>query len=194
MSKIKASHESAPRVLQSISLKPLDVAESEDVIASGLKEAEEKNKFKTTMDADAKELIVSLSEGYPHFLQQFCFCAFDVDVDNNITLDDAKLGAFDDNGALSQLGKKFFVDQYNNRINSDDYRKVLDTMSKHSDGWVSRAEIIKESGLPDGTVSNALKALKDRNIILVNEAKQGVYKIPTKSFAAWINAHSSISI
>jgi hypothetical protein len=61
-------------------------------------------------------------------------------------------------------------------------------MARHSDVWVTRTEIIKESKLKPGTLDNGLRALKKANIILANELKSGQYRLPTKSFAAWINA------
>ena len=61
-------------------------------------------------------------------------------------------------------------------------------MADHSDNWVSRADLIKESGLKGGTVDNALRALKNKNIIVQNEMTSGLYKLPTKSFGVWIKA------
>ncbi len=37
-------------------------------------------------------------------------------------------------------------------------------------------------------MSNALKSLKLRGIILINDAKKGEYKFPTRSFSVWIKA------
>jgi len=192
MAKLKASHESSPRVFQTLSLQPLTGDESGHVIDLGLQEANEKNGFETKITEEAKNLIVTLAEGYPHFLQQFAYSAFEADTDNNITTEDVIGGAFKDNGALDQLGRKFFSDLYFNQINSDEYRKVLNTMAQFSDGWVSRAQIIESSGLPTHTVANALKALKERNIILASDGQRGQYKLPTKSFATWINAYHSL--
>ena len=65
---------------------------------------------------------------------------------------------------------------------------MLDVMAMHSDAWITRTAIIKETGLKAGTVDNGLRALKKENIIIANEMKSGQYRLPTKSFAAWINA------
>ena len=40
-------------------------------------------------------------------------------------------------------------------------------------------------------MENALRALKERNIILQNDMKKGEYRLPTRSFAAWIKARKS---
>jgi Fe2+ or Zn2+ uptake regulation protein len=104
-------------------------------------------------------------------------------------------GAYSENGALSQLGNKYFSEMYHSKIASDQYRAVLDTMaSNHGDKWVSRKTIIEESRLSNTTVTNALTALKARGIILSDESRKnrGFYRLPTRSFAAWINALKSV--
>jgi len=86
-----------------------------------------------------------LSEGYPHFLQQFAHSAFAEDKDNIIDVQDVMESAFKENGALAQLGQKYFNEMYHARINSDDYRRVLDTMANHGDDWVARKTIIEQT-------------------------------------------------
>jgi hypothetical protein len=185
---LRASHDSAPRLFDALSLEPLESSESETVVRRGLSEAEEKNKQKTEIDEEALAAIVRLSEGYPHFIQQFSYSAFDEDSDDRITVEDVNQGAFKENGALDQLGKRFFSELYFEKIASEDYRRVLNSMADHLDGWTTRAEIIRDSGVKSTQVTNALKALRERHIILTNEKKQGEYRLPTKSFAVWIKA------
>lgn len=83
---------------------------------------------------------------------------------------------------------------YHSRIASDDYRAVLHTMAAHGDNWIPRKDIIQQSGLSNSTVTNALNALKAREIILSDETRKGrgFYRLPTRSFAAWINAVKSL--
>jgi hypothetical protein len=61
-------------------------------------------------------------------------------------------------------------------------------MADGLDGWIQRKEIAIKSGIKDTQVTNALNALKSRNIILTNPERQGEYRLPTKSFAVWIKA------
>lgn len=187
---LKASHESAARLFTIIALDPLLDNEVKSVITTGLNEANKKNKRKTDVDEDAMQLLVSLAEGYPHFIQQFAYSAFDVDEDDAIGVDDVLRGAYEENGALAQLGAKYFNEMYNLKIASDDYRKVLNVMAQSSDGWVARKDIIVASHLKDSVVTNALNAMKGRGIIVADETRKnkGYYRLPTKSFAAWINA------
>lgn len=193
--KLRTSHESAPRVFTTMMLEPLEHAERVQVVESGLDEAEAKNGRATEIDADAISLISSLSEGYPHFIQQFAYSAFDVDTDWRIDRDDVSDGAFGENGALSQLGDKFFSEMYHSRIASNDYRAVLNTMASSGDAWVSRKDIIERSTLASTTVTNALNTLKAKNIIQADDSRKGrgFYRLPTRSFAAWILAVQAVS-
>ena len=103
-------------------------------------------------------------------------------------------GAFLTNGAIDQLGAKFFNDMYNARISSDDYRRVLDAMSIYSDGWIKRDVIRSDCGLADHTITNALRSLLAKDIIIKDESRKGFYRLPTKSFAVWINATKRKSV
>ena len=189
--KLRASHDSSPRLFQILRLDPLEPAERIVVIEKALDVAREKNGFATPITGDAATLLADMSEGYPHFLQQFGHCAFEVDSDDTIDVNDVTRGANDPNGALDQLGKKYFNEMYYDKIGSHDYRKVLNVMAEFGDDWVSRQDIIKQSGLAMTTINNALRALRDREIIVPDEARKGFYRLPTKSFAAWIGASRS---
>lgn len=186
--KLKESHESSSRIFTTLSLKPLSLAESNAVVLSGIEEANTINKNETATTKEAVHLISQLSEGYPHFLQEFAYKAFEIDTDNVIDAKDVKDGAFGIHGALNQLGHKYFNELYFTQIGSDDYRKVLQAMSKFSDNWVDREKINSEISIKEHTLNNAIQALKNRNIIIANPAQKGEFRLPTKSFAAWIKA------
>jgi hypothetical protein len=111
--------------------------------------------------------------------------------DTHLAGDDVISGAWGEHGAFEQLGAKYFEGLYFNRIGSDEYREVLRFMSKRLDGWVSKEEIRSNSKLKDSTLNNAIKAMLDRHIILPQPGKRGMYRLPTKSFAAWIRAYTT---
>ncbi len=184
--KLSESHESSLRLFHMINLKPLEIDERAMVVEMGLETANQKNSEKTEIEADAMAALSTYSEGYPHFLQEFAYCAFEADTDGLIDKDDFFRSLFQENGAFDQLGLKYFDKAYNTP-SSDDYRQVLHAMSDELDQWSSRAEIIERSGLKPGTVDNALRALKNKNIIVPDELRPGFYRLPTRSFAAWIN-------
>lgn len=191
--KLRASHESSPRILEVLRLDPLEPGESKQVIEKGLLLAKEKNQRETRITEEAMNYLCELSEGYPHFIQQFAYSAFAADTDYYIDRDDVLSGALAENGALAQLGSKYFNEMYYGRVNSSEYRKVLNTMAGYGDKWVPRKTLVKESGVKETTLNNALNALKAKNVILSNDDQAGQYRLPTKSFAAWINAIKSVA-
>jgi len=191
ISKLRASHESAPRIFTILHLEPLDNTECIRAINMGMRIANEKNEHSTSITADALDMLADLSEGYPHFIQQFSYSAFEADDDFAIQVDDVISGAYGENGAIHQLGRKYFSEAYFSKINSDDYRTLLNVMAEHGDEWVTRRQLIHESKLKETTINNALAALKQKAIILSDESRQGFYRLPTRSFAAWINALKS---
>ncbi len=143
--------------------------------------------MRTDITREASQEIAYLSQGYPYFLQQFAYSCFEADEDNNIDRNDIDVGIFDEKkGALKQLGESLFNRIYFEEIESIDYRKVLKYMSEFSDNWISRSDIIKNSGIPEHTVGNALNSMKKKNIILPSKDKRGEYRLQSKSFAAWV--------
>jgi hypothetical protein len=186
VTKLSESHQSSLRLFHVLGLKPLEVEERGMVLEMGIRDANQKNRTPCQIEPDAQDLISEYSEGYPHFLQEFAYCAFEQDSNNVIDREDFIDSLFGENGAFDQLGVKYFDRQYSTPA-SNDYRKVLHVMSERLDGWITRAEIISEGGLKAGTVDNALRALKLKGIIVQDEARMGYYRLPTRSFAAWIN-------
>lgn len=192
IARLRTSHESSPRMFSTMRLEPLSHDECVGIIKKALAEAVDKNGFAVTIADDALQLLANMSEGYPHFVQQFGFSAYDADTDNVISLDDVIRGAHDENGAIAQLGSKYFDQLYYSKISSEEYRKVLVAMAAHGDQWVQRRDLAAACKIKDSTFNNALAALKSRSIILADETRQGFYRLPTRSFAAWINAVNSV--
>jgi len=185
--KMRDSHESSVRILTPIKLTPLLPEESKEVVIKGLEEAEKKNGFATSIDDHALELIAHLSEGYPHFVQQYAYSSFEQDTDRNIDTKDVLTGLTKENGALQQLGMRYFENMYTEEVRSDDYRTVLQIVAKYP-GYVQRKTIIEESGLKRYTVDNALAALKKRGSLVAKSGQKGHYRLPSRSFATWIRA------
>jgi hypothetical protein len=138
-------------------------------------------------------LLSTFSEGYPHFIQQFAYSSFDADSDNAIDERDVIGGVLGPNGAFHQLGLKYFEELYFDQINSDEYREVLRAMAEDLDGWVTKEQVRERTQLRAGTLSNAIVALKKRNIIVPKPGQSGVYRLPTRSFAVWIRAFTAAS-
>ncbi len=186
--KLRDSHESSLRIFHILNLKTLTAENSKKVIDLGIKEANEKNQNQMTVTNSTKDLIAQLSEGYPYFLQQFCYNSFEVDDDGTIDEEDIKIGIYDANrGALRQLGEKLFNNMFYDKIDSRDYRKVLQFMASRNKTWITRSDIVNHSNVKVSAINNALQALKERQIILDNPNKKGEYRLPSRSFGTWIN-------
>lgn len=184
--KIKESHESALRIFTFFHLEPLEIFERSIVIRLGLDEAKKKNGIETIIDDDANSYISSFSEGYPHFLQQYAYSAFDVDSDNHIDKKDVLKGLLSENGALHQLGVRYFDNMYFKEIYSEDYRKILQIMAAHDDVYISKKTIVERTGLKDYTVQNAITAFSRKGILTLKPGSRGRYKLVSSSFKAWI--------
>lgn len=186
--KMRDSHESSVRTLTPLPLDPLLPEERKEVVHRGLEEAETKNGFRTTITPEALQLIATLSEGYPYFIQQYAYSAFDQDTDNNIDEADVKIGLTKENGALHLLGLRYFENMYTDEVRSDDYRTVLQVIARHDPDWVTKKQIVEESKLKPHTVNNALSSLKKRGSIVPRSGHLGQYRLPSRSFAVWILA------
>lgn len=188
--KLRSSHESAPRVFSILNLEPLELDESKSVVRQGLTHGNSKNDLPVTITDEALTLLASVSEGFPHFIQQFAYCAFEEDADDVISDVDVAAGAIGENGALDQLGQKYFQQMFFEKINSNEYRAVLRAMAQSDspDGWVTKEQIRQATGLKETTLGNAIHTLKDKEIILPKSGEKGVYRLPNRSFAAWIRA------
>lgn len=183
---LSASHKSCLRLFEEFKLTPLSRDEAKDVIRRGLKEAEKHGPV-TTITDKAMEYIYLYSEGYPHFVQQIGYSAFAFDADNEITEEDVKQGMFIEKGAFDLIGNRYYKDMYYNKIKIDSYREILHIMAKKLNDWVSRKEIEQQFRGKKNTLTNGIKALRDRNIILSKPGSRGLYRLQWIGFAVWIN-------
>ncbi len=184
--KLAKSHESSVRVFTHLKIGELSPADRRYVIDKGLEEGNKLNQEKTTIAAEAREQISMLSEGYPHFIQQFAFSAFDVNTDGEISIDDVLDAAFKPGGAIDAIGSRYYESAFYDRIKSDEYRQVLSIMAEKMNAWISKAEIRSKFTGDESTLSNALQALTTRKIILKNPSRMAEYRLQQRGFALWI--------
>jgi hypothetical protein len=185
--RLRESHESAPRIFRDLPLPPLAVGDRKSVVTRGLTRANEKNEQATTVTPEALERISDLSEGYPSFVQEFAYWAFEHDTDHVIDADDVREGSVAPRGALHQLGMKYFQSLYFEQIQSEHYRKVLHAMSEHGSNWVTKEQIRKATGMKESLLTNAVKTLLARNIVIPRPGLKGQYRLHSASFAVWIH-------
>jgi hypothetical protein len=180
------SHESSLRLFEEIQLGPLTEEETGQVLDIGLEEANQKNSVSVSIEPDARSLLTYLAEGFPHFIQQFAFSAFDRDDDGIISTQDVWNSALGDGGALDLIGKRYYRDAFYNKIKQDSYRQVLRIMASQKSEWITKAELRQSFKGKTTTLDNALHALSDRNIILRKQGALGTYRLLHRGFALWI--------
>ena len=180
------SHESSLRIFDELPLDRLSKSEVNSVIDTCLETANKKNSISTTITSEGREYLINFSEGYPHFIQQFGHSAFNEDNNNEIDEDDVIRGALGELGALELIGERYYRDNFYNRIQKESYRQVLRIMADRLNGWIEKQEIREKFQGSDTVLNNALKALRDRHIILAKEGERGVYRLQHLGFALWI--------
>jgi hypothetical protein len=184
------SHASSLRVFEDIELTRLTRAEVDGVVDLCLKRANEQNESSTSITDEAREFLARLAEGYPHFIQQFGHSAFAADEDWTIDLNDVQKGAFGQRGALEQIGNRYYRNDFYNKIQKESYRQVLRIMADQLDAWVTRQEIKRRFKGTESVMNNAIRALRERHIIIPKEGEKGIYRLQHRGFALWIKLYA----
>jgi len=105
---LRESHASSLRILDELPLDTLSDDEVSTVIDRALTEANNENVEKTSVDNAGRTGLIYLSEGYPHFIQQFGYSAFSADTDCVIDLKDVHRGGFGPLGAMDKIGDRYY--------------------------------------------------------------------------------------
>jgi len=193
-SRLQESHPSSLRIFEELSLGRLSNEEVSTVIDRCIEKANEQNIQKVIINESARKRLIAFSEGYPHFIQQFGYSAFNINADNIIDENDVFNGAFGDRGALELIGDRYYRNDFYNKIQSDSTRQILQIMADNLDGWVTRQNISSRFKGKKSVLNNGLKALRDRHIILSKEGSRGVYRLQHKGFALWIKMYTNPQI
>jgi Cdc6-like AAA superfamily ATPase len=186
-----SSHVSSLRLFDELTLGRLSSDEINQVIDICLDDANKANIAKTILEHDARGALAAFSEGYPHFIQQFGYSAFAADTDDQISMEDVFKGAFGKGGAMELIGDRYYRDNFYTKIQAEDYRQVLRIMADNLDGWVSKKDIRAKFKGRDSTLNNAIKALRDRQIILSKEGEPGIYRLQHKGFSLWMKMYTT---
>lgn len=189
--KLVQSHPSSVRVFNQLKLAELAPRDRVYVIEKGVEEGNRLNSDQTTITDEAKTRIGAFSEGYPHFIQQFSYSAFEDNADGEISGDDVSASAFRPGGALDAIGDRYYATAFYDKIKSDEYREVLLIMADNMNNWISKADIRAKFSGSETTLSNALSILVERKIILKNPSKNGEYRLQQRGFALWIKLFAS---
>jgi len=180
------SHASSLRLFQEVTIDRLSNEEVSQVIDTCLDKANRDNEVQTSIDEEGRRTLISISEGYPHFIQQFGFSAFAADIDNVIDKNDVVTSAYGKNGALTLICDRYYRVDFYEKIKNESYREVLRIMSENLDQWVTKKDIKSKFTGSDTVLTNAIKALRDRHIIISKEGERGTYRLQNRAFALWV--------
>ena len=180
------SHPSSIRIFEELNLDRLSDDDIKYVIKRVLDHSEKLNGQRIEIEELAEHNLVRLSEGFPHFIHQYGYCAFELSDGKTITDNNIQQGAFGNNGAIEKIGDKYYRDDFYNKIKVDSYRQVLIIMAEKLDDWVTKKHIKTKFKGQSATLDNAINALRTRGIILSKEGTQGTYRLQDKGFAWWI--------
>lgn len=183
--RVLASHGSALRPFQVFSLKPLAEEECRSLLRCGMELACRTCPSSISMDTGAENWIVENCEGYPHFLQQYAYAAFDANDDDTVDLKDVFNGAFREHGALDQLAFSYFKGMFGGESVSDLERRILLVLAPRYEALMSRDEICAELDAEED-VDVAVERLLSRGTILHDPVATKQFRIASNSFASWI--------
>jgi hypothetical protein len=187
---LRKSHESSPRLFEELVIGPLSLQDTKNVIKLVEDDVRKVEPYRNLHFTDeAQNTFHGLSEGYPHFLQQIGFSTLELSDSNQITGQHVRESMYADGGALEIIGNRYYADLYYTKINVDSYRQILDIMAQKWNEWVTKEEIKKSFKGSNNTLTNGIRALRERNIILSKRGARGHYRLQWLSFAFWIKIH-----
>ncbi|WP_439693370.1 ATP-binding protein [Curtobacterium sp. SP.BCo] len=136
-------------------------------------------------DAEAVDVIVDASAGYPYFLQQFGQDTWNAAPASPITVNDALVGAATGRGALDA---GFFRARWDRATKSE--QTYLKAMAQDGDAGSSSSEVASRLGRVPTSLGPARAALIQKGLIFAPE--HGVVKYTVPGMAAFIGRqHSS---
>ncbi len=188
--KLYKDHASVLRNFEPVELKTMPDNEAEQVINKALQETTVK------ITKEGLDLIISLAEGYPHFLQEIGYSAFEVDIDNEIGEEDVRDGVLGTEfypGSIKRLGDQYFYRMFQLDIQSDIYREILSIIAIEDAQFVSRQTILSKFSKKKTVLGSYLKNLVERQILIKDKTRFGFYALPSKMFKIYIRMNSKLS-
>jgi DNA-binding HxlR family transcriptional regulator len=150
---ISSDDPSAPRVFSYVELTRLTSDESLSIIQKCIEGSGK------TIDKNAAQTVATWSGGFPYFLHQLGYDAFEADTDQNITTDDISRGLIK---SLVQFERMFFGKLYKS-VEGKQKQKIVDELSEFFTQPRSAQELTKRLKIPN--LHQYLKPLEKDGII-----------------------------
>jgi predicted transcriptional regulator len=136
-----------------------------------------------TIDDDAARWLVKTSGGYPFFLHQVAYDAFDKDQDDKISMEDAVAGVLQ---SLIQFERMFFGKLYKS-VEGKQKQKIVDALAEHSSIPQTAKSLGKELKIKN--IHQYLKPLEKEGI--VEKTSEG-YRLSTELLSIYVQIFKTI--
>jgi hypothetical protein len=148
---------------------------------------------RVTTSTRARELLIALSEGFPHFAQEFGFCAFAEVSDGKIDADDVATGASKPGGAIDRIGEAYQFGSMYDSLDGAELELVL-AIGPYAltEQWVS-PEMVRNDISNPNTLDAAFKSLVRKGVLLLDTQSRKKYKFRHNAFAYWVKLRESRS-
>lgn len=188
---MRESHPSSFRAFRKIELGRVDRDDVANLIDRCM--TAQRNVPPVTTSARARELLIALSEGFPHFAQEFGFCAFAEVSDGQIDTDDVTTGASKPGGAIDRIGEAYHFGSMYDALDGAELELVLAIGPfALTEQWVSTEMVRKHISNPN-ILDEAFKSLVRKGILLLDTQSRKKYKFRHNAFAYWVKLRESRS-
>ena len=187
--KLSSSHESFLRTFSFIELGKMPNDEARMIIEKAISKGVPKKKI----SQEAIERILFYSENYPHLIQELGYSSFEVSTGEEVSENDVLTGLHGNalyKGSIETLGKLFFSKMYDEIRRNRNYKevlKVIASLSKDENKWVSRKRMLEKSEVKKTSLGASLSDLVDKGLIIKNPDKSGEYKMYSNMFQVYIS-------
>lgn len=180
------SHRSSLRIFDELSLENLNRDDFDHLINDVLFKVREDFDRNFTITDDATNLIFEYSDGHPHFVHQFGYCAFEASVVRGgtlaITAADVTRGAISSRGAFDLLGDMYFRPSLEGVELEEFALQLLDYMTENPRHFFGEKEIAAQLGCDLYTISLLLRQMCGLSIL---HGDKGSYRVRYACFAYW---------
>ena len=180
------NHQAFLRLFRIIEISNLNRDESDSLIEKAL----EKGQPLVKADKGFLNVVFKYSDGYPCFIHEICYSAFEVNNDeilDRIDFINGIVGTSSVKGAIINIFDKHFRQRYTEDILSNSYRDILHILASFNENEIKSSEIQKKFKGNKNTCSTYLSRMVERGIIKKCEGKKGYYCIPESMFKLWLN-------
>lgn len=177
---ILRSHPSALRVFEDLRLSRLPRNEVRELVDTFLLTAQQDNRRLFEMDQSAFDLVMELSEGHPHFVQQICYCGFNAMMNRGfdssmhvrgetraggfvVTREDVAMGAFSPRGAIDVIGDIYYRHAVDALTSSELH--VLSRMSYCPGQSFAAEQLAEEADISMDSAQKIMLALASRGLV-----------------------------